>query len=795
MGLDRVIAGLLGGDAEGAEAIEIDLKEQASQTNQELQDSPRPDSGTALPLWPFPEDTQRTKKSLWHSVDLGVLSSSDENNMSGSTCKKIARGENHKNQHSLTSEIPHPSTAEAFSLPSNLSCEFAPCPRKMTGGGIDAPISTVECKLEVADGSPSLARAPVLHLDFELRSSLALGSVSLQRYATDASTEILCARYALDDGPVALWTPGMPLPDAIAAHKGFVVAHNAAFEHAIIEHLLAPRFGWPAIPIGRFVCTMAMARAAALPGSLEGAAEALGIDARKDMAGAKLMKAIATYKKAHPTTEELERLYDYCKQDVAVERELFHRLPQMTEIERGLWLLDQQINQRGIPIDRELAAAIADLAQKQRLTINADVAVLTGGKIATAGQRDKILAHLAANGCELKGLTKAAVKKALEGNINDDARKLLELRAVGSLAAPAKVKTLMAGLDDDERLRGTLVFHGAATGRWSGRKFQPQNLRKPSKTLDPEAAIAAIKSGDLGAVEALGAPLSVAGFVSRGLICARPGHVLIGADLSAIESRVLAWLASEKWKVANYAEYDRTGDPRLEPYCVMASKFLGREVTPEDEDGRAVGKVGDLACGFGGGEGAIERFAPGKFTLEERENIKRQFRAAHPRSVAFWYDLERALKCAIGYPDKIIQCGRISAECRDDTLWMMLPSGRAIAYPQARIVPGKFEGTTAICFKDNAKGKWRDSTAWYGVFVENCVQATARDILAAALVRLEAAGFPVVCHVHDEAISEILAGEDRRAEFLEILISRPPWADGLPIAGKPWCGARFLKSA
>jgi DNA polymerase len=592
----------------------------------------------------------------------------------------------------------------------------------------------------------------VVHIDLETRSALPLDRVSTYRYASEESTEILCVAYAVADGPIELWTPGAPVPDAVTAANTFV-AHNAGFEHAVINHLLVPRFGWPAIPIARFTCTMARARAAALPGSLDGAAAALGLVVRKDKAGAKLMKEIAS-RKWEPTPEDLARLYAYCRQDVEVERELDRWLPPLTEPEQALWVLDHEINRRGIPIDRQLAIAVADLAKQQRIAINAEIEALTGGKITTANQRDRILAWVTADGCEIESLTKADVKKALENGASDGARKLLGLRAIGSQAAAAKVKTLLVGLDDDDRLRETLVFHGSAPGRWSGRRFQPQNLKKPAKTLDVDAAIAAIKSGELGRVEALGHPLSIAADVSRGLICARPGHVLIGADFSAIESRVLAWLAGEKWKLDAYRQFDKTADPTAEPYCQIASKILGRAVTPDDKDGRDLGKVADLAGGFGGSVGAWRKFKPDDARSDDaiKSDIN-AFRRAHPQTVRF-----------------------------------------AIAYPKARLVDGKFEHTIDIAFKDNAMGKWREVTEWYGTFVENAVQATARDLLAAALVRLEAAGFPIVAHVHDEAIAELPEGADRRAEFVAVMTEAPPWADGLPIAGKAWCGQRFVKS-
>jgi DNA polymerase bacteriophage-type len=251
------------------------------------------------------------------------------------------------------------------------------------------------------------------------------------------------------------------------------------------------------------------------------------------------------------------------------------------------------------------------------------------------------------------------------------------IRAAGAQAAASKVSTLLKGLDDDDRLRETLVYHRAGTGRWAGKRFQPQNLRKAGKTLDVDAAIAAIKSGDLASVATLGPPLTIAADVSRGLVCARPGYVLLGADFSAIESRVLAWLAGERWKIDSYKKFDETGDPALEVYCQIASKILHRTVTPADEEGRGVGKVADLSGGYGGGVGAWRRFAPKDTRTDDEIKVDiNAYRKSHPRTVGFWHDLEKALRRAVRKPGVRFACGRVSTECQDGTLRMYLPSGR-----------------------------------------------------------------------------------------------------------------------
>jgi DNA polymerase len=224
-------------------------------------------------------------------------------------------------------------------------------------------------------------------------------------------------------------------------------------------------------------------------------------------------------------------------------------------------------------------------------------------------------------------LTKRSVSAVLAHNPAGNIGQLLELRRAGARASTRKFDALLKSVDADQRLRGTLRFHASSTGRWAGSRFQPQNLKKP-ETRDLDAAVDAILAGDMPRIRELGAPLMIAGDAARAIICAAPGHILIGADFSAIESRVLAWLADEKWKLETYRKYDATGNPEFEPYCVMASRALKRTVTPDDEVGRAFGKVFDLAFGFGGGVGAWRKFDPtDTYSDAEIEGFKRAFRA------------------------------------------------------------------------------------------------------------------------------------------------------------------------
>ena len=394
----------------------------------------------------------------------------------------------------------------------------------------------------------------------------------------------------------------------------------------------------------------------------------------------------------------------------------------------------------------------------------------------------------------MSSLNKRSVAAVLAHEPGEAVRCVLELRREGARASVRKLERLLAMVDADSRLRGSLRFHAAHTGRWSGRGYQPQNLKRP-ETKDLDAAVDAVLSGDIARVRELGAPLTIAGDVQRSVICARPGYKLIAGDFSAIESRDLAWLANEQWKLETYRKYDETGDPKLEPYCVLASQALRRPVTPDQEADRQIGKTYDLAFGFGGGRGAWRKFdTSDTYSDAEIESFKQQFRQTHRATVRFWHALERAAHRTVRTKQRTT-LGNLAFEMERGTLFMALPSGRRLAYPEARMVPGKFEETYSIRHKDNANGAWTDTDTWYGTLVENAVQAVARDLLVAAMQRLEAAGYPVVLHVHDEIVCEVPEDFGSEEEFLRIMLELPDWAAGLPIAAKVRSGKRYAKSS
>jgi DNA polymerase bacteriophage-type len=656
--------------------------------------------------------------------------------------------------------------------------------------------------------------AHVLHRDYETRGLIRLNSVGAYRYTADPHTEVLCAAFCVDDGPVQLWTPGDAVPaaflEAAANPNWIVVAHNDQFETAIEQHLLVPRYGWPLIPIERHRCTMAMSLACGLPARLSAAADALELSSRKDRAGERLMHQTSKPRRPHKDEspdqvywfddqDRLDRLYSYCKQDVDVERELFERLPLLPSAEQALWELSCRINSRGFRVDRSFAEAARKIAQAAAPEIDQELAAITAGTVTSINQVAKLLVWLQGRGCTLQKLDRKTIEKQLLNvDLSVQVQRVLELRLGGAHAAVKKINALLVRAGDDDRVRGAFRYHGASTGRWAGEGFQPQNLKRPVVD-DLDDAIAAVATGDYEHVRKLyPRPLSVVGDCSRSMICAAPGHMLIGADFSSIESRVLAWIAGEDWKLDSYRRYDATRDPRDEPYSVTACKIFGKPAGTftKDSPERNVGKTCDLAFGYMGGLNAWRKFEPDRFTDDEVKAFNREWRTAHPNIKRFWYRIDTAAWDAAHERGRVVRCGCVAFKCVGAFLYLKLPSGRKLAYPLPHIeIEG--EHNQVVVFADNALGQFKDcrhgNGAYGGLWTENVVSGIARDLLADAMLRIEAAGYPIVLHVHDEVVAEVSNGFGSTEEFTRLMIRKPAWALELPIAASAWTGSRYCK--
>jgi DNA polymerase len=612
----------------------------------------------------------------------------------------------------------------------------------------------------------------IVVIDFETRSVLDVPKVGAAKLAEHPTTDIWCACFTCDGQTVKRWCPGDPVPleiiGACANPDCLFVAHNAFFERTLWL-LLTKRYGWPTCPpIERWRCTQVAALALALPPKLGKLAKALGLQHQKQPDGVMRQMALPRHPRAnedpnvihwHDDAGHRQELYDYCAADVLCEWELYHWLPTLIESEQVLWCTDQAINDRGFYVDGKLIEQAIALAKIAEAEIVDKFRALTGlGTHQVAKVRDWLTAH----GCPVDNLQKPTLAAALRRkNLTQDARDAIMLRRAAAHASASKIPALRAWRCFDGRVRGVFNFCKASTGRWSASGPQPQNFAR--EVDDIAARFAAVMSGDIEQVRALGDPLEIIGSISRAAICAPPGHKLLHADYSAIESRVLAYITDETAKLDLWARYDETQDPDHDPYRVIAAKlgFTG-------PDARDRGKRADLAFGYGGGIGAYWGFAPEDDTATDEQITawKLGWREQHPKTRLFWYGIGDAAVEAVR-SIRPVRYGRFTLRREElhgiPFLFIRLPSGRDLAYPCVKLVRDDRD-RAAVQFMDNSEGGWQPcgwkrgkDHVWGGVFTENLTQAVARDLLAAGMLRVEAAGFPVALHMHDSVACEVPA--------------------------------------
>jgi DNA polymerase len=654
-----------------------------------------------------------------------------------------------------------------------------------------------------------------VYWDIETCSQCSLKERGAHLYASDPTTGVHFLCYAVDDGEVQVWRPGEPVAEPFANPTRYTfVSDNWEFERAVHARILVERYGFPPLPIENQDCAQRRALASAFPAELGLRCEALGLPYKKDPEARRAMLRLSrpqTMKKkrtkpAEPAARErdLALLLERCKTDVQATRAAYNspRLRPLPPEERLQLLFDAEINARGIRANVPFLEAVRALAVRERNAVNVRLNELTAGVVTSVDQRDRIIKAINDRGHAMTSLTKRSVSATLAHKPEDFVRELLELRQRGAYASVRMAKRLLGFADPaDDRIRGWGRIYGGAPGRWSSPGPQLHNLKR-NDAEHPASLVDALIAGDYAELARWGNPLAVAAELSRAALCAKLGHVLICADFGAIESRITAWLAGEVWKLAVFADYDSSGDEQLHPYRQTAARMLRKDVLAISKAERQLGKCAELACGFGGSVGAWRRIAHDADVRSDAEvlGIIKQWRDAHPVTRVFWKELAQAARVAIrlGRPILVAAAPRppIIVAFDGTDLIITLPSGRAITYPNARLSPNtKFEdGDPDIEFFDNARGQWKPARAWYGTLVENVVQATARDLLAAALLRFEARGLLVVFHCHDEIVVEVPEGTVTEQEVLEILLEAPPWAADLPLGGKVHSGPLYLEA-
>lgn len=672
-----------------------------------------------------------------------------------------------------------------------------------------------------------------------------------------ANAEIMLFAYALGDEPAQVWdiTDGSLMPVDLMKHlldfdKNIsICAHNSHFDRTVLSRSqtdLRNSLAWQASQQpNRWRDTMVKALSHSLPGSLGDLSDILklGTDKAKDKEGKQLIhlfcKPRPKNSKIHRATRETHpaewaKFVEYARLDIEAMRDIDLKLPNWNYQGRelDLWHLDQSINDRGVAIDMELvhsSIAAVQLAQQGLAKRTQD---LTEGNVQAATQRDALLQHLLKTfGIILPNMQKSTLERCIEDdNLPAPLRELLAIRLQACTTSTAKYKTLAQATSIDGRLRGTLQFNGASrTGRWAGRKFQPQNLPRPALSNDTiDLGIDALKAGCADLI--FDNVMELTSSAIRGCIIAPQGKKLVVSDLSNIEGRAQAWLAGENWKLKAFRDYDAGTGHDL--YKLAYAKSFGIKPEQVTKDQRQVGKVQELALGYEGGVGAFLTFAAAyginleqmaehalpsinshilqdardslAWTIKNKrstfglskdawlvcESFKRAWRQAHPNISTMWKELSIAVFNAITVPDAIFNCHALKVQKHGAWLRIRLPSGRFLCYPSPRLEDGKI---TYMGINQYSR-KWERLQTYGGKLFENINQAVARDVLTHNMPLIEQAGYRIVLTVHDEVICEAPDSPEFNHEHLSDLLSNnPPWATDMPLAAGGFESYRYKK--
>ena len=697
--------------------------------------------------------------------------------------------------------------------------------------------------------------AKLLYADLETYSATPI-SYGTWRYAEDA--EILLFGYAIDDEPARVWdlTSGAEMPedlrlalDEARLCKCRTVWHNGMmFDTIVLQHVLGIN-----IPVTQIIDTMVMAYDCGLPGALADLCSVLRVsaDKSKDLEGSQLVQLFCkplpkNYRLRRATSEthpeKWARFVNYCRLDVEAERELFRKLPRFNfegpygPVELMNQGEDALINRRGVLMDTELAEAAVASAARQKAELNRRIGEQTNGRVLSHGQREALISFFRDTfRVDLNDLTKAELEKRLDDPaVPEPMKEMLRDRIAGCRTSVQKFRAILNRVSTDGRMRGNIQFRGASrTGRFSGRGFQPQNLPRPS-IKDPkeiEAYIEAAKDGTLDLFA--GDPGEILSSCLRGCIIAPAGKKLCVADYSNVEGRVLAWLAGEEWKLQAFRDFDCGIGHDL--YKLTYARTFGTTPDKVTKAQRQMGKVLELALGYGGGAGAFATFARGYgvdlhgmadsvaetidpllwqeaqssyesfFVPQGRDEgldpkvfiacdaVKRAWRIANPKIVKLWYSVGDAVISVMQGTAKRVEAGRLLVEKRGAWLLIRLPSGRRLAYPAPRLSDDDRPQFSYMGVEQYSR-KWKRSQSYGPKLVENITQATSCDLLTEALLRLEGRGYEPVLHIHDEIIAEAPDDGAHNYKNMEQLMAEcPHWANGLPLVAAGFEANRYRK--
>lgn len=644
-----------------------------------------------------------------------------------------------------------------------------------------------------------------LGIDIETYSSIDLKTAGVYKYVSAPDFEILLFAYSVNNGPVAIvdLASDEKLPEdimtALTDPAVLKTAHNANFERTCI----ASFFGIETDP-DQWECTMVRVSMLGLPLGLDQVSKVLALPVEKNAAGKALIKYFSIPCKPtkvngqrarnlpHHAPEKWENFKQYCIGDVEVEQALrvktkFFQIP---AAEKKLWSLDQKINDRGVMLDPVLIqnAIRFDAVAKDKMTREA--IELTGlDNPNSAAQLKTWLTKEMEE--EVYSLKKENLPALLASAETDAVKRVLELRSELSKTSVKKYMAMQKAIGDDNRVRGLFQFYGAnRTGRWGGRLIQPQNLRK-NDLKDLGLARKLVRDNCLEAVElGFGIPDTLSQLI-RTAFTASVGNELLVSDFSAIEARVIAWLAGEQWKIDVFNTHGKIYEAAGAQMFKVPIESITKGSKLRDKS-----KISELALGYQGGAAALIKMGALRMGLEEDElkPLVALWRAANPNIVRYWYKVEDAAIKAVAEPGYLVKLNNIYFKVENNFLFITLPSGRRLAYVRPRLKAGQF-GKDMIVYEgmDQVTKKWEWQETYGGKLVENIVQGTARDILGESLIKLDAKGYAIVMHVHDEAAIDHAKGTDELKNIIRIMSEPLSWTKGLPLAAEGYSTFYYKK--
>lgn len=651
-----------------------------------------------------------------------------------------------------------------------------------------------------------------LFIDIETYSSVSIKDCGAYKYIESPDFEILIIGYAIDDGEVKIidLLRGESLPeefeDLLFDENCLKIAHNAVF-----ERLSFKRVGYE-IPADQWYCTSVKAAYCGLPLSLDGISKALDLVDKKLDTGKALIKYFSCPCKAtkinggrtrnYPrhAPEKWEMYKEYNKYDVLAEREIYKRLEsyKIPDFERKLYVVDQNINDRGILIDTELAKAAITVNEEYSEKLTKEAKALTG--LANPNSAAQLKSWIAQKtGLDVASLAKDALPGLIEQCENyPEVLQIINIRKSLSKTSVKKYNAMINCAMSDDRARGAFQFYGAnRTGRWAGRLIQLQNLAKNHEN-DIASIRELVRAKDTDILEMLYGDVSdILSQLVRTAFIAKEGHVFSVADFSAIEARVISWLANEEWRMDVF-----NGDGKI--YEATGSKMFGVPVKAitKGSELRQKSKISELALGFGGSLGALRRMGGDKMGLSDVEMISlvRKWRSANPKIVSMWNELDESAKNAVKYRKRII-CTDRNIVVEYDGLYMtvQLPSGRKLFYYKPRIKGlyknGRVSEELVYQGVVQETKQWGEIDTYGGKLTENIVQATARDLLGNSMINLEAAGYFPVCHIHDECLVEVPVANAKESynKMVQIMSKQPSWAQDLPLRADGYLTPFYLK--